>query len=51
VGIAHKTTNEFFFGRLLNLNNVPIQEIPAVDYKPLQMADALAVGDMDAVVT
>jgi NitT/TauT family transport system substrate-binding protein len=51
VGITRKTTNEFFFGRLLNLNNVPIQDITVVDVKPQQMANALAGGDVDAVLT
>jgi NitT/TauT family transport system substrate-binding protein len=50
IGVAKKTTNDFFLGRFLYLHGIDVNEVRSVDVKPQQMADAIANGDVDAVL-
>jgi len=50
IGVAKKTTNDFFLGRFLYLHGIDEKEVQSVDLKPQQMADAIAKGDVDAVL-
>jgi NitT/TauT family transport system substrate-binding protein len=50
IGVPRKTSAEFFLGRFLTLNGISLQEVTVVDIKPLDLADALAAGEVDAVL-
>ena len=50
VGVPRKTVAEFYLGRFLELNGMSIKEITLVDLLPSQLQDALAHGDVDAVI-
>ncbi len=50
VGVPRKTAAEFYLGRFLELNGMSIKEITLVDLLPSQLQDALAHGDVDAVI-
>jgi len=51
VGISRKTAAEFYLGRFLELHGMNIREMNLEDVRPPQIVDALANGDVDAVVT
>ena len=51
IGISRKTAAEFYLGRFLELHGMNIREVNLVDVRPPQIVDALANGDVDAVVT
>jgi len=51
IGISRKTAAEFYLGRFLELHGMNIREMNLEDVRPLQIVDALANGDVDAVVT
>ena len=50
IGVPRKTSAEFFLGRFLTLSRISLQEVTVVDIKPYDLADALAKGEVDAVV-
>lgn len=50
IGVPRKTSAEFFLGRFLTLNYISLKEVTVVDVKPLDLADALAAGKVDAVL-
>lgn len=50
VGVPRKTVAEFYLGRFLELNGMSIKEITLVDLLPSQLQDALAHGDVAAVI-
>lgn len=50
IGVPRKTSAEFFLGRFLTLNKIPLKEVTLVDVKPLDLADAMAAGKVDAVL-
>jgi NitT/TauT family transport system substrate-binding protein len=50
VGVPRKTAAEFYLGRFLELNGMSIKEITLVDLLPSQLQDALAHGNVDAVI-
>ena len=50
VGLARGTINEFYLGRLLNLNGMSIWDVTLVDIKLTELGDALSTGNVDAVV-
>jgi NitT/TauT family transport system substrate-binding protein len=51
IGISRKTAAEFYLGRFLELHGMNIREVNLEDIRPPQIVDALANGDVDAVVT
>lgn len=50
VGVTRKTVAEFYLGRFLELNGMNIKEVILVDLLPSQLREALAHGDVDAVI-
>jgi NitT/TauT family transport system substrate-binding protein len=50
IGVPRKTSAEFFLGRFLTLNRISLKEVTVVDVKPLDLAEALAGGEVDAVL-
>jgi len=50
IGLPRKTSAEFFLGRFLTLNRISPSEVTVVNIKPLDLADALAAGEVDAVL-
>ena len=50
VGVTRKTAAEFYLGRFLELNGMSIKEVILVDLLPSQLQEALAHGDVDAVI-
>jgi NitT/TauT family transport system substrate-binding protein len=50
IGLARGTINEFYLGRLLDLNGISTADVTLVDTKLTQLADALSNGSVDAVV-
>ncbi|MCX6690408.1 MAG: NrtA/SsuA/CpmA family ABC transporter substrate-binding protein [Methanoregula sp.] len=50
IGVAKKTTNDFFLGRFLYLHGIDVNDVQIVDVKPQLMADAIANGTVDAVL-
>jgi NitT/TauT family transport system substrate-binding protein len=50
IGVPRKTSAEFFLGRFLTLNRISLKEVTVIDFKPLDLADALASGKVDAVL-
>lgn len=50
VGVPRRTVAEFYLGRFLELNGMNIKEITPVDLLPSRLQDALAHGDVDAVI-
>ena len=50
IGLPRQTIAEFYLGRFLELNGMNIRDITAVDELPVKLGDALASGDVDAVV-
>jgi NitT/TauT family transport system substrate-binding protein len=51
VGLTAGTSAEFFFGRLLELNNINLSHVKRVNMPPNNIVDALINGTVDAVVT
>jgi NitT/TauT family transport system substrate-binding protein len=51
IGVPLKTAAEFYLGRFLELNGLGGGQAALVNVGPLQSADALAGGEVDAVVT
>ncbi len=49
IGLPLKTTVEFFLGRFLAFSHLSLKEVNLVDLNPLDLADALATGKVDAV--
>jgi NitT/TauT family transport system substrate-binding protein len=50
IGLARGTINEFYLGRLLNLNGISIDDVTLVDIKLTELGDSLSSGNVDAVV-
>ncbi len=50
VGVPRKTVAEFYLGRFLELKGMNIKEITLVDLLPSRLSDALAQGEVDAVI-
>jgi len=50
IGVAKKTTNDFFLGRFLYLHGIDVNDVQIIDVKPQLMADAIAKGTVDAVL-
>jgi ABC-type nitrate/sulfonate/bicarbonate transport system substrate-binding protein len=51
IGVTKKTAAEFYLGRYLNLHGMHMQDVTLVDIMPAQLAEGLANGTVDAVVT
>ncbi|MBI2906947.1 MAG: NrtA/SsuA/CpmA family ABC transporter substrate-binding protein [Chloroflexi bacterium] len=51
IGVTARTINEFYLGRLLNLNGVQIGDVTRVNLTLAQLEDALAGGSVDAVMS
>ncbi len=51
IGVSRQTVTEFYLGRMLELNGIRIQQVTMVDTKTSDIAERLAGGDVDAVVT
>ena len=49
IGVPRTTSAEFSLGRFLTLNHIAPTEVTIVDIKPLDLAEALAAGKVDAV--
>ena len=50
IGVSLKTINEFYLGRFLGLNGIEMKDIAPVDIRPGQFVDAIAGGDVDAII-
>ncbi len=50
IGVPLGTQGEFLLGRLLTLNRIGLKEITINNLKPAGMAEALAAGEVDAVL-
>lgn len=50
IGVARQSITEFFLGRLLELQGIKLEEVTLVDVKPARFVDALAQGEVDALV-
>ena len=50
IGVSLKTINEFYLGRFLGLNGINMEDIAPVDISPGQFVDAIAGGDVDAII-
>jgi ABC-type nitrate/sulfonate/bicarbonate transport system substrate-binding protein len=50
IGLAKNTQAEFFLGRFLTLNSIPLKEVTIVDVNPFDQPEALATGRVDAVL-
>ncbi len=50
IGLPRGTILEFFLGRLLELNGMSFGDVTLVDVKTSQFADAIANGEVDAVM-
>ena len=50
IRLPRQTIAEFYLGRFLELNGMNMRDITPVDEQPSKLADALARGDVDAVV-
>jgi NitT/TauT family transport system substrate-binding protein len=51
IGVPQGTIADFYLGRYLNLHNMKLADITVVNIRPDHSADALAAGDVNAVVT
>ncbi len=51
IGVPRRTAAEFYLGRFLDLNNMSMTRATLVDLPPAEAGNALASGDVDAVVT
>lgn len=50
IGVALGTINEFYLGRLLTLNGIDIRDVTLLDTKPADYVQAVARGDVDALI-
>ena len=50
IGLARGTINEFYLGRLLDLNGISINDVTLVDIKLADLTNALSSGGVDVVV-
>jgi NitT/TauT family transport system substrate-binding protein len=50
IGVTLQTINEFYLARFLELNGIDLQEVTPVDLKPAQFVNALAGGEVDALI-
>ncbi|VVB64132.1 NMT1/THI5 like protein [uncultured archaeon] len=51
IGVPRGTIADFYLGRYLNLHNMELSDVTLVNIRPDNSSDALAAGDVDAVVT
>ena len=51
IGLPTGTTLEFYLGRFLNLHGMSIRDVTLINLPPGQATDAIANGNVDAVVT
>ncbi|MBI2857690.1 MAG: NrtA/SsuA/CpmA family ABC transporter substrate-binding protein [Chloroflexi bacterium] len=51
IGVVRKTTAEFYLGRYLQLNGVGIDQVAMIDLNVTRSADAIANGEVDAVIS
>ncbi len=51
IGVPEGTIADFYLGRYLNLHNMKLSDVTFVNIRPDHSAEALAAGDVDAVVT
>jgi NitT/TauT family transport system substrate-binding protein len=50
IGVTLQTINEFYLGRFLELKGINLREVTLVDLKPAQFVDAIANGEVDALI-
>jgi NitT/TauT family transport system substrate-binding protein len=50
IGVPRGTSAEFFLGRFLTFNHIALTEVRIIDINPLDLADNLAAGKVDAVL-
>jgi NitT/TauT family transport system substrate-binding protein len=50
IGVTLQTINEFYLARFLELNGIDLQEVAPVDLKPAQFVNAIASGEVDALI-
>jgi NitT/TauT family transport system substrate-binding protein len=50
VGVPLRTSAEFFLGRFLTFNQILLNEVKIIDVNPLDQAETLATGKVDAVL-
>ncbi len=50
IGLGKGTSSEFYLGRFLELNGMNIKSVTMVDLPPTKLQDAVAAGDVDAIV-
>lgn len=50
IGVALKTINEFYLGRLLALNGLNLKQVTLVDTRPAEFVEAFASGTVDAII-
>lgn len=51
IGLPRQTINEFYLGRLLQLNGLSLPDVVLIDIKPSQTVDAFNAGNIDAAIT
>ena len=51
IGVPEGTIADFYLGRYLNLHNMKLSDVTFVNIRPDHSAEALAAGNVDAVVT
>jgi ABC-type nitrate/sulfonate/bicarbonate transport system substrate-binding protein len=50
IGVPLKTISEFYLGRFLELQGISTKQVTLVNINPLQSADVLANGEVDALI-
>lgn len=50
IGFTRQTSAEFYLGRYLQLHGINIDDITPIDLKPTQVTEALAKGEVDAIL-
>ncbi|MBI4334387.1 MAG: NrtA/SsuA/CpmA family ABC transporter substrate-binding protein [Chloroflexi bacterium] len=50
IALTRQTIVEFYLGRSLNLHDLSLQDVTLVDTRPARYVDAIAGGEVDAVV-
>jgi NitT/TauT family transport system substrate-binding protein len=51
IGVPFRTSGEFFLGRFLTFNKIPITEVNIIDVNLPDQAETLAAGKVDAVMS
>lgn len=51
IGVTRKSVGEFFLGTFLTVSRLSITDIEIIDLKPRDMAGAISMGEVDAVLT